>query len=31
LVSLAQLMGAKMDKFGDAALNKGPITQLFAT
>jgi hypothetical protein len=29
LVSLAQLMGAKIDKFGDAALNTGPITQLF--
>jgi Protein of unknown function (DUF1552) len=31
LVSLAQLMGVKIDKFGDAALNTGPITQLFAT
>jgi hypothetical protein len=31
LVSLAQAMGVKIDKFGDAALNTGPITQLFAT
>jgi hypothetical protein len=31
LVSLAQLMGVKIDKFGDPALNTGPITQLFAT
>jgi hypothetical protein len=30
LVTLAQLMGVKIDKFGDAALNTGPITQLFA-
>ncbi len=31
LVTLGQLMGAKIDKFGDAALNTGPISQLFAT